>query len=267
MPEEPERCPAVETLAELAALPPGDPRRRHLDTCPRCQARLATYEEFLRAEPAGSGPRVDAALARLAANLEPDALGAAAGGASFAVGGAAAAGETPPVRGGEASKGSGSHDEQAADEPARGRLLRLPRPWRAALAAAAALLLLVGLDTIVPRREPPLVLRAPSPDAPDALVLEPPRALAGGGLELSWRPHPEADAYAVLILAPDLTERARLPVSGEPRLRLDTAPLAELLAGRRTFAWKVVALGGGDELARSAIGTWRLDAPPGGDAR
>ncbi|MBN2170126.1 MAG: hypothetical protein JW819_02255 [Candidatus Krumholzibacteriota bacterium] len=244
MPQEPERCPAIETLVDLAALPPGDPRRSHLDACPRCQARLATYEEFLRAEPAGTGPRVDAALARLAASLDAAILGDAAG--TAAASGEEATGES---------------------EPSRGRLLHLPRAARAVLAAAAALLLLVGLDTIVPRREPPIVLRAPSPVVPATLALEPPRTLAGGGLELSWQPHPEADAYLVIILAPDLTERARLLVSGEPRLRIEAARLAELLESRPVFAWKVIALGGGDELARSAVGTWRLDAPAGGEPR
>jgi hypothetical protein len=251
VPQEPERCPAIEVLADLAALPRGDPRRSHLDACPRCQARLATYEEFLRAEPAGTGPRVDAALTRLAASIDAAVLG----GATILA----------APDGGEAAAGGGDAPDGAA--PARGRLLRLPRGWRAVLAAAAALLLLVGLDTIVPQREPLLVLRAPSPVVPATLALEPPRPLAGGGLELSWQPHPEADAYLVIILAPDLTERARLPVSGEPRLRIEVARLAELLEGRPVFAWKVLALGGGDVLARSAVGTWRLDAPAGGEPR
>jgi hypothetical protein len=46
MTERTERCPDTGEVAALASLPAGDPRRRHLENCPRCRALAHAFAEF-----------------------------------------------------------------------------------------------------------------------------------------------------------------------------------------------------------------------------
>ena len=65
-----ERCIEVKELAEVLACGPDDPRRRHLDGCPRCLALAASFEGFMAGREDQSGlateelARMDQALAR-----------------------------------------------------------------------------------------------------------------------------------------------------------------------------------------------------------
>lgn len=43
----PVECIAEEALGEILALPPDDPRRSHLDTCPRCRSLMLSYQGFV----------------------------------------------------------------------------------------------------------------------------------------------------------------------------------------------------------------------------
>ncbi|MCB9513646.1 MAG: hypothetical protein H6694_04950 [Candidatus Latescibacteria bacterium] len=62
-------CPTVEVLADLAALPADDPRRRHVQDCPRCRARLLDYQDFLAGGAPVSAASLEDALDRLDAAL------------------------------------------------------------------------------------------------------------------------------------------------------------------------------------------------------
>ena len=55
------RCLSPESLAEIATLSPKDPRRRHLDECPRCGTLARRYRDFL--DPAPLPPEADAEAA------------------------------------------------------------------------------------------------------------------------------------------------------------------------------------------------------------
>lgn len=226
-----DRCPLPELLPELAELPATDPRRRHLDACPACQARLADYRDFM----AGAAPcpprELKPALAALDAGL----------------------------------RAAIAESEGAAARP-RVRRLSLEHPAaRLGLALAAVLLLLVALNAL-PRgtREREIRLRVDEEllDAGQGLRLRPARLLADGGLALAWEPVAGADAYSVRLLAPDLSLLAERSSGGATELRLEARELRALLAGARILVWQVQARAGGDPLVQSSPATFALPAAP-----
>jgi hypothetical protein len=240
-----DRCPRIEELGEVLARPPEDPVRRHVAECPRCQARLTTYEEFLRGAGEHDEAQVAAAVDRLGDALEREILGAGAGAAPGAA----------PI----AQRGRG------------GKILHFRSPLvRGALAAAAAVLLFVALDGL--RDRPPddatapgeLRLRSEEAGRPaESVTLAEPRRLPDGGVELSWESHPGAGTYVVRILDAGLDEVARLPAGADLSLRLADETLQGLLPGPGAYAWLVVALDGGDEVARSRTSSFRYGAGEG----
>jgi hypothetical protein len=62
-----DQCFEMEDVAEILTLSDDDPRRRHAEECPRCDAVLMSFSAFLDAD-AGSDPAD--AEARLAAFLD-----------------------------------------------------------------------------------------------------------------------------------------------------------------------------------------------------
>lgn len=230
---ETERCAAMEDLAALLKLPPQDPRRRHLDGCPRCRARVVTFLEFTEAP--NDVPRdllldaetkLDAALRReLALGGDPRGEDAAA-----------------PFRRWLAS-------------------LTLPRSGFAWVGAAAVVVAVVAAVRIfAPRPEEPFLLRGSeehvAPGASTALAL---RAVpAEGGVDLSWSAVPGADAYEVRIYGTNLEEIVRLRPTPEARLILKRTDLPVSAAPGAVVLWKVVALRDGDPLSESAPSQLRL---------
>jgi hypothetical protein len=65
-----ERCHDPADLVDLAGLPPGDPRRGHLETCPRCRGLAEAQGLFLEPGDTSDLPDLAAADAELAARLE-----------------------------------------------------------------------------------------------------------------------------------------------------------------------------------------------------
>ncbi len=232
-----DRCPPVETLAEIALLPLDgeevDPRRRHVAGCPRCQARLADYRDFMAGGTACPPRELNAAMAALDAALR--------------------------------TAGDGAAANRAAGE--RARVLRpvFGQPLvRVALALAALFLLLVALDALPERpRQREIRLRAgEGRPAAAALVLEAPRLLADGSLEFAWQPLPGADDYRLRLLARDLALLAERPCGGATRLRLAASELAALEAAGGVLVWQVEARAGGDPLALSPPATFPLPDRP-----
>jgi len=228
-------CPELHELLELESRAADDERRRHLDDCPRCRNRVALYASFVEPVIVPAGADVADAERRLAEAFErawraesPDPV---------------APRETGPARG-------------AGDSAAR-RGWWAPS-WRPAWALAAVLL--VGSIVLLRPwdRGPPetgALRGAPGGAGQDALRLEVPVRLDGGGLRLSWAAHPEADAYEVRILGPDLAELMRREVTGAS-LELGRDELPATPAGA-VLGWKVTALRAGARLATSTTGTLR----------
>lgn len=161
-------CIPMEALGELDSLSPDDPRRRHVDRCPRCGALAFAYSEFMRTDPV-AGAHVDDADTRLEAFIA----------ARIAVRGAAA-----PTSGG-ASRWF--------------ELLSLRPAW--ALAAAVLVLSSVAVLRWQPWRSDEIVYRgAPS----SGISVGAPRDLGDGRVELTWSPVRGAESYVVMILSKDL---------------------------------------------------------------
>lgn len=211
-------CIPVASLVSLDTLADDDPGRIHVERCPRCRARLASYRSFLRADdvegadPEDAEGRLSAALALLAAGRDAD-------------------------------RGA----------PGFARALRLParRAMRSVLSLAAVLVVAAGLWRALmpsPAGEPgALVLRgdAVPPNAPLAL---PSRSLPDGRLSLAWRRQPEADGYRVILHDADLAEVARVDAGADSTV--------VVLSGVARF-WRVVALREGDEIGHTELAPLR----------
>jgi len=227
-----ERCFEPDELPEVARLPAGDPRRRHLDECARCGAELAALHAFLEPRSVPSEADPADARARLAAVLER---------------------EVGPLE-----------ERAAADAPRASRR----RGWLDALlapplrpAVAAAVVVVVAGGALLAY----LAARAPDSDrrlrgeapAAEALALEPPRTVADG-IELSWSRFPAATGYRVHLYTRELDEIGSFDAGAETTLVFRAASLPGAAPGT-PLLWRVAARHGRDELARSDVG--RLIAP------
>lgn len=219
-------CPPLESFAQVLLLHPGDPRRAHLEDCPRCSARRIALQSFLTMEPLPEGIDLDEARKRL----------------SLAVRRQAAEAEFAGRR-----------------KPATLRgLLLLPR-WKPALGLAAALVLgtILIRSTLDRRTDSEILLRGDGATE-QALVLLPPVAGSDGSIVLSWRKAPGAETYLVMIYGPDLAEIARFETGSDTTLALPPARLSGLGPRGTVIFWRVATLQHGDQVSLSAPGTLRL---------
>ncbi|MFC1572231.1 hypothetical protein ACFL6M_01405 [Candidatus Eisenbacteria bacterium] len=230
-----EGCHKLEELVAIAELASDDPGRRHLDSCARCQARLETYLEFMRADGECRQDQIDWALDRLGEKLDGEILGTD-------------------------GQGSGSEDVRKRS------LFHFRSPLiRSALAVAACLLLYFALDGVWDRTTPgdngsgDILLRSDdSAVQTGEIALATPDYIGNGGVELRWQPYPEAESYIVRILDTQLDEVARIPVGLEALLRLDSSRQQDLPAGEGVYAWIVIAISRGDEIAHSKPSSFHL---------
>jgi hypothetical protein len=219
-----EQCAAMEEIEVLLRLPPGDPRRRHLDTCPRCRARVITFLEFVA--PPNDLP---ADLLRHADSTLEDAL------------------RRELARGAE-------RRPAGAERPARAWLrFAPPRPVGWAFAVIALLVVVASVRFFAGHRETePVLLRDSGARDAAASVPSELRAVADGErIELSWDPVPGADAYEVRVYGLDLTEIARIRATVDARAQLTRASLPSSMPPRTSALWRVVALREGDPFGES----------------
>lgn len=232
-----QRCHTPEEITELAELGPDDPRRAHLDACPRCQAVLLSFREFLRAEPLPAGARPAQASEQLDRVLQAEILG-------------------PP------SLAAASRQ----DAPEGGRWWdrlagRLRPPVLApALAGAAVVALLVLLLPGRTPTEPARELRGASSEAASQggddvrdLIWTETTALAEGGWLLEWRLPSGADRAEVILYASDLSELLRREFRDEQQWRLATPAGGEAGWPAGARYWRVLGLQGAEEIARSTL--------------
>lgn len=223
-----DRCIPVELLEEASQRPSDDPGRRHLETCPRCRARLAELEDFLRRTPAPPEARPGEARLELQQWLDTQLL---------------------------------------APAPVRARPLPVARrrwqPWAASpgwrLAAVAAAVVVAAGTWAVLRPQAPVPGAAVRGEggAPRggmsreifALSLEPE---SGAGVRVRWAPVVGADRYEVTVHAPDLSVLARFD-AGDRTVATVPDSLLGGLPGRPATLLRVHALRLGDELARSGF--------------
>jgi hypothetical protein len=223
-----------EELGEIAALPADDPRRRAVEADPIARAQLRAYLDFVAPGRLPEGADVAAAEARLLAALERE-LGVAL---------------EPVVDPGRAPT--------LAPRRSPGGLfswITVPA-WRPALAVAGALVVIAGgwLWT-APRggREQPNLRGPAAPITPGPWRAEPSVEAAGAGqVRLKWNAAPGATRYAVVFLAADLHELARVDDRTETEFLLAGDALPAGLVPGQSVLWRADAFQGADEVGRSA---------------
>jgi len=197
-----QRCLLIEELEQLSRLRDDDPRRRHVEDCPRCAARLSSLRLFLDPLDPAAGADPEAAEAHLRAAL------------------------------------------RRSVRPRRaGRIL--PPAWVLAAAAAALLLLWIGLPRPGFDSRPSERLRgeAIAPTSPGTATWD-----ADGTLQLRWPPLDDARGAAVVLTDLDLAELARIPLTRPDRIRLRPEELPAPLRHRsRPVLWSVVIVRAGVE--------------------
>ncbi len=225
-----ERCHTEAELAALTDVRPGDPRRAHVDGCPRCRARLVEYHAFIAAPPEVPARDLQDADARLGTFLDREVAGAV-------------------VRSHPASDSLGE---------------RLRAWWRSPVAAPAlamaSVLVLAGgvaLVTIVmraPRGGPAAVpeesvMRG---DEADVLRLAVQARAPEGGARLRWSAVPAAERYEVQVFSATLEPLTRLDAARDTVFVFAPERLAAI-AHDETLLVSVRALRGGAPLAESRL--------------
>jgi hypothetical protein len=216
-----------EELADVVSSGPDDPRRRHAQSCTRCGALLLSYQSFMEPEP-NDAAGLDEARATL--------------------------GRT--VREFEGGRPLGTNTSP--------RIRWWSPPVRMALAFAAAVVVVAGVMVATRpgmQRGPSGVLRGPGRDSPEPgglLGVTPARVVAGRGVELAWRRSANAETYVVRLLDPSLNELRRFPAGAETSLVVPLTILPGSLAPGSELLWQAIGLRGGDPVAQSEIGRFRL---------
>jgi hypothetical protein len=217
------RCPEIERLAEVMRLPGSDPRRQHVDECPRCRARAALYQRFLDPGALPAGANLEDARRRMSAALEREIAGASAD--------VGKAGRRPSFF-----------------EAIRPFFQPVWRPAMGIVGVAAAVLLIVRLTGTPGPGDGSPVLRERATASRAIPVLLQPIHAADHAIVLHWKSAREADAYQVILFGTDLREKARYSAAADTFLRLAPERLSEL---PQSLFWAVAALRGGDEIGRT----------------
>jgi hypothetical protein len=233
-----DRCFRVDELEEIGRLAGDDPRRGHLDECPRCRARWASVQAFLSPPDEPAGADLADARARLPGALRREIFGEAS------------RGET------DRRERHGRGAESGADSFVRRlRALRWPS-LGPAFAAAVVLVVAVGiwrmLDPGGVEDQAPL-LRRDGEVREDVIVGSEAHRLEDGRLSLSWTCTLEADSFVVLLYGSDLSELARHEAGPDPELVLAPSALVARDEGGAPVFWRAIGLRGGDEVARSPL--------------
>ncbi len=224
-------CLRPEDLETIDELPPGDPRRAHAGTCPRCSSLLASYREFVKPGAPPAGADTESANLRLRASLREEIF------------------EKDPRTSSEAGR-SGSTGRQRGGSSWSFLSSRAGwSAWRPALGALAGILLIVTVVEVARYRsdsERPIVPRGRIEDALPAAA-----AVEAGTLRFHWRAEPDADRYELRFFRRNLEEISRISLSGDTALVLPPAELARLGPSGSAVLWQAVALRGADELRES----------------
>lgn len=244
--------PSIEDLGALAELPADDPRRRTAEADPRVAALLRAYGAFVAPGPLPDGADLAAAEAHLLAALERE-LGVPLGDAARSPVPLPAA---PAARSGHEPQGNGGTNFFA---------WLLGPALRPGLAAAAALLVVAAAwSLLAPRgtgrdsgRDAPNLRGPATPGAPGTWDARPavraigPGPGTAGAVRLTWAPAPGATRYAVVFLAGDLGEIARVDTGTTTEFELAAPALPAGLASGQAVLWRVTAYQGADEIGRS----------------
>lgn len=220
------RCFTGDELLAILDAPPGDPRRREAEACPRCAAECIAHARFLEGGPAAEGADLADARRRLGAFVAREIIGEPGG--------------------------------AVADRAARAR--RPGRWWQAVPRPAWALAVVIGglaitLVRLQPWREDPIVLRGatkPGEEAAALIKVLPATALRDGGVLLRWQPVAGAEGYEVSLLTAGLEPVLSRRTARDTTLQLDPASLRAAAGAEQVLYWTVAVERGGRAVGHSA---------------
>jgi len=219
-----------EELAGLEDFAPDDPRVAARG--PRVRAQLRAHRDFVTPGEIPDGARVDEAEQRLGQLLEREI------GIPFT--GPIDPGTMPahPIRPAPVRDGFWSW-------------LLGPR-MRPALALGALLVVLGGVWLVRSGRQAqPTVMRGTETPASPTDLASATLTRDDGSVHLEWLAAPRAASYTLVFLSPDLSEVARISDLHATSLDLRAGALPTGLASGASVLWRVHAMSGNDEIARS----------------
>mgnify|MGYP001596573796 CR=1 FL=1 len=232
----PVTCPDEAALGEILDLPADDPRRRHVDSCPRCRSLVLAHGLFQEPPQDDEAERAaDQVAARLDAFREDMISPAAARTTSGSAAG-------PPLA------------RSADGRPSWWRRL-FAAPFRPAWAlAAVAVVSVIAVVGIRQSRRPEEILVRGTLNRAMGLVA--PEILADGAVRLVWRAAAEpVDGYELVLFSPRFETLARIPTGPDTSLTLAIERFpAPYRAGELLF-YRVDALVGRDVVAQSQTGS------------
>jgi hypothetical protein len=223
------QCCDPAEVGRLLDLPPTDPRRRHLDECPRCRSLALSYGDFVAPGPVPSGARPSEAASTLSAALS-----------------AAMASPLPPAL-----------RERRALRFSRWLQGVLTPPALKPALAAAAVVIVAGAVVVgyLSRTPSAPVLRG---QAGVALALAPLERGPEGTIRLRWQPLAGAESYQVRLYSTALVEVARLEPTTETTMLVSRDAVPDSLPSGSTVLCRVAGLRGGNDIALSPVGTLRV---------
>jgi len=225
-------CLSTDQLAAAESWSANDARRRHLDSCTRCQSLLLSLDAFMDPPDVPEGTDLEDMRARLTTDFRNGIWQAAPA-------------ETEPV--------------------SKRHTFSLFRPiWRPALGLAAILALAFGLPRVLntPSHQQGYILRSDTEPDPHTIITLPPIYTETDGVrtvDLRWRLARDVESYRVLLYDSDFQEIARQETGSDTVLVLtpDTVPISPEFWDQ--LFWRVYGQQAGDEVARSSMNC--LDLP------
>lgn len=249
-------CIPVEELARVAELPAGDPGRRHLDTCERCQGLLAMLQGFA-APPPPAQDRYAEGAPSATRPVEPDAIAEEVAPEAYRPFGEDSPVEpAPPAVHEEWAAPVAMDPPQPSAPPARyaETVPSDPEPPAKRRSGAAVF---VGIALVVVVIAGAWMIRsamrpASAPNASESKVIATHAPQSDGNdVELAWEAAPRAEHYRVVFFDAGLREVAHVDSTDGTRLMLRRGELPEGLASEMTVGWQVQGLVGGVRVAHS----------------
>ena len=219
-----DRCIDTLGFGDVERWADDDPRREHLRDCARCQAELASYQEFVQ-----TPDRPAAAQTELAVQA---------------------------MRAAFADELRRSHHHSLRRPP------RLRWPLLAASAVAAvALIAFLGpwreTESLGPLRTgEPVTVEFPATVVTLGAVVR----LPDGRLEFSWQAYPDADHYRLQVFDATLREVGSAITNGVTKVQIPRADLANAAQPGAPLAWQVEALRQGARIAISPLAAFPMPA-------
>jgi len=226
-----QECPPLESFEDLLALREDDPRRLHLQSCPRCRARAVAFRAFLDPGPLPEGARPGEARLQLSRAIRTEAARAL-------------------------TRHAGRKVDRRGDSGGIWAAVAawFHPGWRSVvgLASVVAVVFLVARVAVDRQQGEAPVMRGGGPAGEFASSLPRVAATADGALSIGWEAVPGASRYAVAFYGLDMMELLQVGAADLTRLTLPPSSLGRLGPSGAVVFVRVLAFRGEDRIAQSA---------------